>query len=92
MILILLEYPETISVEVRAKTTVPFLVLGRVELSTAIHVFGILTENHSPLKSVAFKEVSVAPQEPRSNKQEVIIILFIQEKVKKYGLQGEYSG
>lgn len=92
MMLILLEYPETISAEVRARTTVPFLVLGRAELSTAIQVFGTLTENPSPLKTVASKEVSVAPQELRSKRQEKKIILFIQEKVRKYGLQDGYSG
>lgn len=83
MILILLEYPDTISVEVSASAIVPFVVDGRAALSTGIQVFGISMEKPSPLKGEVLMEESDLPQETRSKRQEKITNLFIIRKVKK---------
>jgi len=91
MILILLEYPDTISVEVSAKEIVPFLVVGSAALSITIHVFGISIEKPSPVNGVVLRVVSVAaPQEVRRKRQARIIILFIKGGVKEYEDRCEY--
>jgi hypothetical protein len=84
IILILLEYPETISVEVRASAIEPLVVAGNAALSTEIHVFGVLIENPSPAKGVVLiVESVVVPQEVRKMRQDKMIILFMLRKEKK---------
>lgn len=81
--LMLLEYHEVISVEVSAKAMVPLVVVGRAVLSTEIHVFGVLMENHSPVNMVVLSEVSVVPQEVRRRRKEKITSLFMVWKIRK---------
>ncbi len=81
----LLEYPETISVDVSARAMVPFFVTGRAALSTGIQLAGVLTEKPSQANGVVLlTEVSVVPQEVKRARKPRMIILFIKVKVKKY--------